>query len=403
MSEANNHQKLNCKEKNLHKVINTPEEVNPGELARNLHERVKELNCLYEISRLIENVNLSQDEFLQSVVNFVPPAWQFPEITCARIKFDDREFVTTNFKKTKYVQSQIITVEGERSGKIEVYYLKDTCLFDEGPFLKEERNLLNVIAERIGHNIEHKNAVNRVKLLYNREKELREKLQAEMDDRVDFTRKLIHELKTPLTSLIATSHLLFDETRDQRTGKLAKFVLEGANNLNNRIEELHDVIKGETGTLKIKPEIINMGKLLRSIVDETRAFTRESGVSIDLNVPDDLADVFADRERVRQVVLNLINNACHYAKNGKKISIQAVNENEMVRIGVKDYGPGIPLERQATLFETGYQLVYHNERSGGLGIGLVLCKTLIELHGGKIWVRSEEGKGANFLFTLPTR
>jgi signal transduction histidine kinase len=374
-----------------------------GELTRDLHERVKELNCLYEISRLVENMGLSIDEFLQFVINIVPPAWQFPEITCARIKLKDQEFLTENFKKTKYVQSQTILVDGQSFGSIEVYYLKATRLFDEGPFLKEERNLLNVIAERIGHNIEHKSAVTRVKLLYQREKELREKLQKEIGVRADFTRKLIHELKTPLTSLIATSNLLYDETKGEKLGKLAQYVLNSANNLNNRIDELHDVIKGEIGTLKIKPNKFSMGKLLHAIVEETMALSMECGVSIDLKLGDNLPEVYADKERVRQVLLNLINNACHYARSGKRITISAVTRADVVQIEVKDYGPGIPEDRQGSLFESGYQLAYHNERSGGLGIGLVLCKTLIELHGGKMWLKSQDGEGAAFLFTLPVQ
>lgn len=387
--------------KNVSKSLFTHNSGQLGELARNLHERVKELNCLYEISRLVENTGLSIDEFLQCVINFVPPAWQYPEMTCARIKLTDREFVTQNFKKTKYIQSQNIIVDGQLFGSIEVYYLKAAPLFDEGPFLKEERNLLNVIAERIGHNVEHKLAVNRVKLLYQREKELREKLQNEIGVRADFTRKLIHELKTPLTSLIATSHLLYDETKGERIGKLSQFILDSANNLNNRIDELHDVIKGELGTLKIKQTKFNIGKLLRSIVEETRALSQECGISIKLELEGELPEVYADKDRVRQVLLNLINNACHYAKKGKLLNIRAVKQSDMVQIEVKDYGPGITEDRQGTLFESGYHLAHHNERSGGLGIGLVLCKTLVELHGGKIWLESRDGNGAAFFFTLP--
>ena len=372
-----------------------------GELTRNLHERVKELNCLYEISRLVENVSLSIDEFLQCVINFVPPAWQFPEITCARIKLKNREFITPNFKKTRYKQYQNIMVDGQKFGTIEVYYLNKTALFDEGPFLKEERNLLNVIAERIGHNVEHKVAVNNVKLLYQRERELREKLQTEMHVRVDFTRKLIHELKTPLTSLIATSNLLYDETKGQKIGKLAQYVLESANNLNNRIDELHDVIRGEIGTLKLNIKKVNIGELLRSIIGENSAYCTECGISVSMSIDDCLPAVDADSDRIRQVMLNLINNTCNYAKSGKKLVIKAIKRANFAQIEVKDFGQGIPEERQSTIFEPGYQLVYHNELSGGLGIGLVLCKTLIELHGGKIWLKSKVGQGASFFFTLP--
>jgi signal transduction histidine kinase len=103
------------------------------------------------------------------------------------------------------------TGNGKRFGTIEVYYTEEKPDCDEGPFLKEERNLIYVIAERLGHAIERQIAEDNVKFLYHRERALREKLQSEMRVRVDFTRKLIHELKTPLTALIATSQLLYDE------------------------------------------------------------------------------------------------------------------------------------------------------------------------------------------------
>jgi signal transduction histidine kinase len=374
-----------------------------GELTRDLHERVKELNCLYEISRLIENVNLSIDEFLQYVTDVVPRAWQYPEITCSRIKLKNRAFVSPKFKKTRFRQAHDIIVDGQKFGIIEVYYLKETPIFDEGPFLKEERSLLNVIAERIGHNIEHKVAVNNVKLLYERERELREKLQTEIRLRVDFTRKLIHELKTPLTSLIATSNLLYDETKGEKIGKLAQYVQDSANNLNSRIEELHDVIKGEIGTLKLNLKKVNIRDLLYLVVEENRALCKECGISISLRLGVSLPEIYADSDRLRQVILNLINNVCHHAKAGEKIFIQAVLKSSVVQIEVQDFGPGIPLERQGKLFAPGYQMAYPNDLSGGLGIGLVLCRTLVELHGGKIWLKSKPGKGAKFCFTLPVK
>jgi signal transduction histidine kinase len=294
-------------------------------------------------------------------------------------------------------------VNGKVSGAIEVYYLEERPELDEGPFLKEERNLLYIIAERLGHLVDRQMAESNVKFLYQREKELRQKLQAEMRVRVDFTRKLIHELKTPLTALIATSQLLHDETEGGKLGKLAKYIWDSASNLNVRIEELHDVIRGEIGILKINPQKINIGALLRSLIEETQALCQQSGMAIDLYIEKDLPEVYADPDRIRQVVLNLINNALKYAKEGHGIKIEAVQKIGLVQIEVKDYGPGIPEERQNTIFEPGYLQTHGEERSGGLGIGLALCKYLVEHHGGKIWVKSKPGKGTSFLFTIPIK
>jgi signal transduction histidine kinase len=371
------------------------------EISNNLAERVKELNCLYGLSRLFENQDLSIEAILQGVIDLVPPAWQYPEISCARIRLKNKEFRSVNFQTAVWSQKQDIMVNHKRFGSIEVYYREERPQFDEGPFLKEERSLLLVIAERTGHTIERKMAEDNVRFLYQRERELREKLQGEMHIRVDFTRKLIHELKTPLTSLIATSQLLYDETTGEKYGKLAKYIWDSAENLNRRIDELHDVVRGEIGTLKVNPKEVEITRLLNSLVDETAALAQRCGMSVELDIKEKPLAVYADSDRLRQIVLNLINNAFKYAREGKRIILKTEDKGAFLQVEVKDFGPGIPEMRQKTLFEPGYQLRYHEERSGGLGIGLALCRTLIELQGGEIWVESSEGKGASFFFTIP--
>jgi len=371
------------------------------ELTHNLGERVKELNCLYGISRFVEERNSSIDEILQGVVDLIPPSWQYPEVTCACIKLKNQQFRTANLRETIWKQSETIMVNGERFGNIEVYYLEEMPESDEGPFLKEERNLIHAVAERLGHIIEHRLAENGLQSSYEQEKKLRERLQAEMQGRVDFTRNLIHELKTPLTSLVATSQLLLEEERNKKLGKLAQYVWEGANSLNKRIDEHHDVVKGEIGKLELELKPLNLRQLLMSLVEETRALARQHGVSINLKLEESLPDVYADAVRVRQVVLNLLNNAFKYAAEGGRVAIKATAKSTSVTVEVQDRGPGIAEHEQEHLFDPGYQTVYHGERLGGLGIGLALCKLLVELHGGKIWVRSQAGKGASFFFTLP--
>jgi len=133
-------------------------------LAYDLKERVKELNCLYTISRIIEKKTLSLTETLQEIVNIIPSAWQYPEITCGRIVVQNHTVTTKNFQETIWKQSQDITANGSVVGFIEVYYLTDKPERDEGPFLKEERSLLNVIAERIGKIIERQKAEEALRL-----------------------------------------------------------------------------------------------------------------------------------------------------------------------------------------------------------------------------------------------
>jgi DNA-binding CsgD family transcriptional regulator len=115
-----------------------------------LRERIKELNCLYGIARLAERYYDSMDDFLKYLVDFLPPSWQYPEITCARIVFEDRTYRSKNFKVTKWRQSSRIIVYNEPVGEVTVFYLEERPAADEGPFLKEERVLIDEVSQRIG-------------------------------------------------------------------------------------------------------------------------------------------------------------------------------------------------------------------------------------------------------------
>lgn len=121
-------------------------------------ERIKELNCLYGISKLVEKSDLSLEEILQGIVELVPPAWQYPDITCARISIDNQEFKTKKFKESRWRLSSKVKVYGKILGSVEVYYSEEVPERYEGSFLKGERDLLNAIAERLCGIIERKRA-----------------------------------------------------------------------------------------------------------------------------------------------------------------------------------------------------------------------------------------------------
>lgn len=376
--------------------------VKAPDLAHRMAERVKELNCLYGISQLRERPNISTEEILQGVVDLIPAAWQYPEVTCARISLRSGQYQTANCMDTPWKQIETITVNRRQVGVLEVRYIAEKPAADEGPFLNEERKLIHAIAERVGHIIEHRLAESRLRSLYRREKQARTKLQAEMSHRVDYTRKLIHELKTPLTSLLATSQLLLDEAKGTKLERIARPVWEGAVNLDHRIEELHDVTRGEIGRLRLDLKKVKLGELIAALRDETRALARARGMTVDVQADADLPEVEADPDRIRQVLLNLVNNAFEYARSGKKVQIRASAQPGSVVVEVRDFGPGVNRERRRALFEPLHRHSDQGENSGGLGIGLVLCKMLVELQGGRLWLRSWAGRGASFLFSLPT-
>jgi len=122
----------------------------PIEIENALRERVKELNCLYGVSQLAERNLHSLDHLLQQLVNFLPYSWQYPKLACARVLFKDKTYISTQFRVTNWRQSAQIYMYHETVGEVAVFYLEECKPSDEGPFLKEERALLDAVAEQIG-------------------------------------------------------------------------------------------------------------------------------------------------------------------------------------------------------------------------------------------------------------
>jgi response regulator RpfG family c-di-GMP phosphodiesterase len=158
----------------------------------NLKERVKELNCLWEISNLIEKPGISLEDIIEGTVNLLPSTWQYPEITCAKIILEAQEFKTENFKETIWKQSSDIMVHKKPIGTMEVYYLEERPEIDEGPFLKEERKLINVISERLGGIIERKQGEAKLQQSH-------QKLKKTMDAALETMSRII-EAKDPYTA-----------------------------------------------------------------------------------------------------------------------------------------------------------------------------------------------------------
>ena len=128
-----------------------------GNMIHELKERVKELNCFYRITRIVNDSKLSIDEALQKIVELIPSAWQFPDITCVRIILDKRkEFKTENFKKTKWTLESNLVIDEKKIGTLEIYYLEEKPITDEGSFLKEERRLIDAISGVVGKFIEER-------------------------------------------------------------------------------------------------------------------------------------------------------------------------------------------------------------------------------------------------------
>ena len=235
--------------------------------------------------------------------------------------------------------------------------------------------------------------------LYQLEKKERGKLEQEIKLKANFLNMLTHELKTPLTPILSSGKLLVEqlEQKGEIESRLAKNILNGALTLNDLLKEFLELAKGEMGLLKVNLKSLEPVSLIQQLAEQHLAMFAAKKQEFRVELPSPLPRVSADEGRTRQVLSNLLCNANKFTPEGGQVTLRASTEKNELVIEVKDTGPGIPLERQTRLF----QPYYASKSFPGLGLGLAICKQLIELQGGRIWCHSQPGKGSTFSFSLP--
>jgi signal transduction histidine kinase len=223
--------------------------------------------------------------------------------------------------------------------------------------------------------------------------------------KTDFLVTVSHELLTPLTSVKALAHNLLKGVLGALTANQKQYIELIRENADRLEELLHDILhfsKLDAGHVRLKREPIELGPLIDKVVRSMEPVANEKGLSIQANGIRPAAPVFADRSRMEEILANLVENAIKYSRKGGKISVwQEENPND-VMVHVRDNGIGIPEEQQATIFAQFTQ--FHREEgpgTHGVGLGLAIVKKLVELHHGKIAVKSKLGKGTTFTFSVP--
>lgn len=214
-----------------------------------------------------------------------------------------------------------------------------------------------------------------------------------------------HELGTPITVAKGNVELLLDGTY----GKLSDTQLEKLDTVNKSIDrlarlnrELMILLQIGAGVLRLKKEPTPIGDLAKDVTKEMQLLADEKGHQILVNIPEDFPTINCDRERIRQVLTNLVSNAIKFISKNGKITVDARDEKDKVVIMVTDNGIGIPAEEQEKIFEPFYESgSYLKHKTGSTGLGLSITKGIVESHGGEMWVKSEVGKGSTFYFSLP--
>ncbi len=229
-------------------------------------------------------------------------------------------------------------------------------------------------------------------------------METKEEEWLRFMDTISHELKTPLTSIIAAAGLLAEEleaTGDASYQRLIQTIIHNANTLETRLAELMDIVKTGSGSLQLKLEPVNIKSLLQGIGWQISPLLQGKEQNLNMDLPSSLPIIHGDGPRLEQVVLNLMTNATKFTPKGGSITLKARKQDTRLVIEVQDTGVGISKEEQSSLFKPYSRLSADRQRHPGLGLGLALAKQVVELHGGKIWVESEPGKGSTFSFSLP--
>jgi PAS domain S-box-containing protein len=216
-----------------------------------------------------------------------------------------------------------------------------------------------------------------------------------------FISVISHELKTPLALITGYAETLDrDDVRwdDETVRESLAIIKEESARLNRLIEDLLDAARIEAGALKLKMSYVRVDELARSVVETLRPLERDRLIALDF--PTDLPAVFADPERIRQVLRNLVSNAIKYSPPDSLIRVGGRVQNGEVVLFVSDEGEGIPAEEQQRLFQR-FTRGSAGRHTPGAGLGLYLSKAIVEAHGGRIWVESTPGEGSTFYFSLP--
>lgn len=231
------------------------------------------------------------------------------------------------------------------------------------------------------------------------------KLEAASRHKSQFLANMSHELRTPLNAIIGFSELQLDEsialTPEERREFLGN-ILSSGRHLLRLINDILDLSKVEAGRMELHPEPFFVGETIDGVLNTIRPLAAKKQIGVEVTLDPSLKTLVADPGKVKQILYNLLSNAIKFTPEGGRVGLVASQDGGEARFAIWDTGIGIKPEDQARIFEEFYQVEATAAKPyEGTGLGLALAKKFVELHGGKIWVGSEPGKGSTFTFTLP--
>jgi two-component system NtrC family sensor kinase len=355
-----------------------------------LVERVKELTCLHGIARAVGQHETDIPTILHEIVALLPPAWQYPEATRARIILEGRTYATPGFEQTGDRQAADIVLRGQVCGTVEVGYVGPQPPADEGPFLVEERTLIDSVAQELGSLLERRTiGEERARLVE----------QLRHADRLATIGQLAagvaHELNEPLATTLGFAQLCRKHPGLPAPARadLDKIV---AATLHAR-----EIVKKLVLFARAQPparEQVSLRLLVEEGIPFLESRARQTGIEIRRRVHPDLPEILADPHQIHQVLVNLVANAIQAMPTGGQLRLEAYAEAGGVVLAVEDEGVGMTAQVLQNIFDPFFTTKDVGE---GTGLGLSVVHGIVTAHGGTIQVRSEPGKGSRFEVRLP--
>lgn len=236
----------------------------------------------------------------------------------------------------------------------------------------------------------------------------KEKLVEQIRFKDQLLAMLAHDLRSPLTAAsiaLETIELSHNQEDSEKVEKMRKQLFQQARKqfmvMNRMISGLLQASKSVSAKLKIQPEKLHLKPLCQEIISQFARQFQEKSQHLKEDIPQDLPLVYADEELIRQLLVNLLENAIKYTPEGGEISLSILHRtSQKIQVSISDTGPGIPAEKQEKIFEGHFRLKRDREKDG-YGLGLALCRKIVQAHYGQIWVDSSLGQGSCFHFTLP--
>ncbi|MFH2049584.1 MAG: ATP-binding protein [bacterium] len=355
-----------------------------------LRERVKELTCLYGIAKLVQQPGISRDYLLQEIVKLLPPAWLYPEIASAQIAFDDLVYISSKFGKAVHTMKADIVIRKEIRGFVEIRYSTEQPQLDDGPFLIEERNLIDTIAQEISIITEQMQA---------EEEKIKLQDQLRHSDRLATIGQLVasvtHELNEPLSNVLGFAQLVIkDPNLTEQTKQDISKIIEASLHAREVIKKLLTSAK-DTPIIKKR---MNFNYLIESGLYFFKSRCAKSGIEIVSNLQRGLPDLIADRPQMMQVFTNLVVNATQAMPHGGRLTITTKEEDGYIFLIIEDTGIGMTEKVLKKVFDPFFTT---KDTDQGTGLGLSIVHGIVTSHGGEIIIDSKVGSGSKFIIKIP--